>query len=166
MNAPASLSRNICGRPAGHCRRIIVIVSLRLESSGVFPTELSISFRTAELLIALGLVLSTNRSAAATALRLRIAARRMSPAKPDYPNKALLVQLSVTAFGLAVIAASTPPVSPVEIARGVGLVAIAPVLWTGIFSIGAAAFGSNAHAAVGALFDEATTRRHTSTPEP
>ncbi len=107
--------------------------------------------RAIDLLIALGLALSTNRFVSATALHLRQASRRMYPRRPDYASRALLVQLTIAALGSGILALRTPPLALDEIAEAAGWATAAPLIWSGTWSIVAAAFGANAHAAAKAL---------------
>ena len=107
--------------------------------------------RATDLLIAVGLALSTNRFVSATALHLRQASRRMYPGRPDYASRALLVQLTIAALGSGILALRPPPLTLVEIAEAAGAAIAAPLIWSGTWSVVAAAFGANAHAAAKAM---------------
>jgi hypothetical protein len=104
-----------------------------------------------ELLIALGLAFTGSRFLDATASRLRLASRHMHPAEPDRAVKALLGQLLIVTVGFTIVALRTPPVVLVELAHRLECPAAAAVVWSGMMSIGTAAFGANAHAAAKAL---------------
>lgn len=109
------------------------------------------ALRASDLLVALGLALSTNRFVSATALRIRQASRRMYPCRPDYASRALLVQLTIAALGSGMLALRMPPPTLDRIAEAAGWATAAPLIWSGTWSIVAAALGANAHAAAKAL---------------
>lgn len=115
------------------------------------PSDTLALLRASDLLVALGLALSSNRFVGETAMRLRQASRRMYPNQPDYASRTLLVQLTIAAIGAGILALRAPPPIPVELAEAAGWATAAPIIWSGTWSIVAAALGANAHAAAKAL---------------
>lgn len=86
-------------------------------SAGARLSDMIALLKATDLVMALGLALSTNRFASATALHLRQASRRMYPGRPDYASRALLVQITIAALGSGLLALRTPPLVLIEIAE-------------------------------------------------
>ena len=103
------------------------------------------------LLIASGVAITANRFIDLTALRIRHASRLMNPTEPDQGARTLLVQLSVVAVACAVMTVHLPPDLFARAFHALGHPHTASLAWSAIMSIGAAAFGANAHATVRSL---------------
>jgi hypothetical protein len=86
------------------------------------------ALRATDLLVALGLAVSTNRFVSATALHLRQASRRMFPDRPRYATQALLVQLTIAAIGSGMLALPTQPLTLNQIADAAGWATTAPFI--------------------------------------
>jgi hypothetical protein len=104
-----------------------------------------------DVLMALGVALSGNRIVDVTSVRLRQACHSFCPSKPDHAAKTLLVQLVIASLGFLVLAFRSPPPALIQLANALGSNAAASFAWPGLMSIGAAAFGANAHACAKAL---------------
>ena len=103
------------------------------------------------LLTAIGVALTKNRFVDATSVRLRDTSKRLYPTHPSYAVKTLTVQFSIVSIAFAALVLSQPPLIVVELAGALGYAEAASFAWPGVTSIGAAAFGANAHAAAKAL---------------
>ena len=118
-----------------------------IGSSGVFAF-----LPWAYVLIAVGVALSANRFVDLTAARIRHASRAMHPAAPASAAETLQGRLWLAAIGCAILAVNPPPDLVSAICRHLGHAGTAPMVWSGLISIGAASFGANAQAA-GKSFD-------------
>ena len=107
--------------------------------------------RATDLLVAIGLSLSTNRFVHTTAAHLRRASQRMYPGKPYHASRVLVAQLTIAAVGCWLIALRPSPAMLNDMTLATGCLDIAPVVWTGLLSIVGASLGANAHAAAEAL---------------
>lgn len=96
------------------------------------------------------LALSSGRSVDITAIRIRSASRFVRFATPQSALKTLVVQLSLSAIVLALVAVRTPEFV-IEFGRFFGCEAATAIVWAGAMSIGVACFGANAYAALKAL---------------
>jgi hypothetical protein len=83
-----------------------------------------------------------------TARRLKDGFRRLSPRDPYRAASSLLVQLSLTSIGLAVLAIRPPPGFVLSLGSTLGSAGYGALAWPATMSIGVAAFGANAHAAL------------------
>jgi len=99
------------------------------------------------LLTAAGVAATRHRFIDSTAARIRRASRLRNPSDPDRAANTLTIALWFTAMGLAALSLGSPP--SFLTARGwhLGYVDAAPILWSGMLSIGVASFGANAQAA-------------------
>ena len=83
-----------------------------------------------------------------SAHHLAAGVRRLGPRNPDRAAKALISQLLLTSMGCAAIALRPPPdwfQSLVALCAGAGS---GLLVWPGMMSVGAAAFGATTHAAI------------------
>ena len=133
---------------------VAVLIALRrglvIPAPGAAESELQSAVRLLpwiDLVLAVGIALTRNRFVDETAGRIREAARRLYPPAPDHACKALFVQLWATSAGLAVLTLSPSPGLSIEAADTWGWGAVVMLIWSGVMSVGVAAFGANAHAA-------------------
>jgi hypothetical protein len=101
-----------------------------------------------DILIAVCLSMIRTRQVEVTALRLRNGFRRVSPRDPARAASSLLVQLSLASISFAVLATRAPPAFVLSIGSTLGSAGYGALVWPAIMSIGVAAFGANAHAAL------------------
>src|ERR1700678_2697594 len=133
---------------------VAVAIALRhglvIPASGAAESELQSAVRLLpwiDLVLAVGIALTRNRFVDETAGRIREAARRFYPPAPDRACKALFVQLWAASAGLAVLALRPHPGFWIAAADTWGWGAVVMLIWSGVMSVGVAAFGANAHAA-------------------
>jgi hypothetical protein len=101
-----------------------------------------------DILIAVCLSMIQTRQVDLTARRLKTGFRRLSPRDPDHAASSLLVQLSLTSIGFAVLAMRPPPGFVLSLGSMLGSAGYGALIWPAAMSIGVAAFGANAHAAL------------------
>lgn len=126
-------------------------LTMSLEVSAEYDARAA-SFRIlpwAYLVIASGVAMTANRFIDLTALRIGHASRLMNPTEPDQGARTLLVQLSFVAVACAVMTVRLPP--DLSARAFLGHPHTASLAWSAIISVGAAAFGANAHATVRSL---------------
>jgi hypothetical protein len=82
-----------------------------------------------------------------TADRIRRASRLMNRSDPDRAANTLMVSLWFAAMGFGAVTLSSPPSFLMEQGWHLGNFDAAPIIWSGMMSIGAASFGANAQAA-------------------
>ena len=114
--------------------------------------EMGVSYATlvawSDILIAVCLSMIRTRQVDLTARRLKDGFRRLSPRDPDRAASSLLVQLSLTSIGFAVLAIRPPPGFVLSLGSTLGSAGYGALTWPATMSIGVAAFGANAHAAL------------------
>jgi hypothetical protein len=98
------------------------------------------------LLTALGVALTRHRLVDLAADRVRHASRLMNRSDPDRAANTLMVSLWFMAMGFGAVTLSSPP-SLTEQGWHLGNFDAAPIIWSGMMSIGVASFGANAQAA-------------------
>jgi hypothetical protein len=129
-------------------------LSMSLEVSAEHDAQAAASFRILPwvyLVIASGVAMTANRFIDLTALRIGHASRLMNPTEPDQGARTLLVQLSIVAVACAVMTVCLPPDLFARAFHALGHPHTASLAWSAIMSVGAAAFGANAHATVRSL---------------
>ena len=99
-----------------------------------------------DILIAVCLSMIRTRQVDLTARRMKDGFRRLSPRDPDRAASSLLVQLSLTSIGFAVLAMRPPPGFVLALGSTLGSAGYAALVWPETMSIGVAAFGANVHA--------------------
>ena len=114
--------------------------------------QMGVSYATlvawSDILIAVCLSMIRTRQVDLTARRLKDGFRRLSPRDPDRAASSLLVQLSLTSIGFAVLAIRPPPGFVLSLGSTLGSAGYGALAWPATMSIGVAAFGANAHAAL------------------
>jgi len=98
------------------------------------------------LLTALGVALTRHRLVDLAADRVPHASRLMNRSDPDRAANTLMVSLWFMAMGFGAVTLSSPP-SLTEQGWHLGNFDAAPIIWSGMMSIGVASFGANAQAA-------------------
>ena len=115
-------------------------------------SEMAVSYATlvawSDILIAVCLSMIRTRQVDLTARRLKIGFRSLSPREPDHAASSLLVQLSLTSIGFAVLAMRPPPGCVLSLGSMLGSAGYGALIWPAAMSIGVAAFGANAHSAL------------------
>jgi hypothetical protein len=71
----------------------------------------------------------------------------MNPSDPDRAAKTLTISLWFAAMGFAAVSLSSPPSLLMEQGWHLEFFDAAPIIWSGIMSVGVASFGANAQAA-------------------
>ena len=99
------------------------------------------------LLTAVGVALTRHRFVDLTAERIRRASLLMNRSDPDRAANTLMISLWFTAFGFAALTLGSPPSILTELGWHLGYFDAAPIIWSGMMSIGVASFGANALAA-------------------
>jgi hypothetical protein len=99
------------------------------------------------LLAAVGVAATRHRFVDLTAARVRRASRLMNPSDPDRAANTLMISLWFTAMGFAAVTLGSPPSFLTEQGWHLGYFDAAPIIWSGMMSIGVAGFGANAQAA-------------------
>jgi hypothetical protein len=99
------------------------------------------------LLTAVGVAATRHRFVDLTSERIRHASRLMNRSDPDRAANTLMISLWFTAMGFAAVTLSSPPSFLTELGWHLGLFDAAPIIWSGMMSIGVASFGANAQAA-------------------
>ena len=128
-------------------------LTVSLEVGAEYDTQAAASFRILPwiyLVLASGAAMTANRFIDLTAVRISHASRLMNPTKPDQAAETLLPQLSVVAVSCAVMTVF-PPDLLAPAFHALGHPHTASLAWSAIMSIGAAAFGANAHATARSL---------------
>jgi hypothetical protein len=113
------------------------------------PTVMSlISFmQLVYLFTAVGVALTKHGFIASTGERVHRASRLMEPSDPDRAANTLTISLWFTAMGFAILTLRLPPSFLAEFGWHFGSFEAAPIIWSGMMSIGVACFGANAQAA-------------------
>jgi len=99
------------------------------------------------LLTAVGVAATRHRFVDLTAARIRRASRLMNHSDPDRAANTLMISLWFTAMGFAAVTLGSPPSFLTELGWHLGPFDAAPIIWSGMMSIGVASFGANAQAA-------------------
>ena len=99
------------------------------------------------LVTAVGVAATRHRFVDLTAGRIRRASRLMNHSDPDRAANTLMISLWFAAMGFAAVTLSSPPSFLTEQGWHLGLFDAAPIIWSGIMSLGVASFGANAQAA-------------------
>jgi hypothetical protein len=99
------------------------------------------------LLTAFGVALTRHRFVDLTADRIRRASRLMNRSDPDRAANTLMVSLWFAAMGFGAVTLNSPPSFLTEQGWHLGNFDAAPIIWSGMMSIGVASFGANAQAA-------------------
>jgi hypothetical protein len=120
-----------------------------LEVPADDPTVLSLIplLQLIYLLTAFGVALTRHRFVDLTADRIRRASRLMNRSDPDRAANTLMVSLWFAAMGFGAVTLSSPPSFLTEQGWHLGNFDAAPIIWSGMMSIGVASFGANAQAA-------------------
>jgi hypothetical protein len=79
--------------------------------------------------------------------RIRRASRLMNPSDPDRAANTLMISLRFAAMGFAAVSLGPPPSFLTEHGWHLSYFDAAPIIWSGMMSIGVASFGANAQAA-------------------
>lgn len=117
-------------------------------ATGASVVGASIELAWVDVMIALCIAFLRTRSVRLTAASLRIGFRKIKPTDPEDAANTLLVPLFLTAAGCALLAVREPPRSLLGIGLLLGNAGYGLVAWPAIMSVGVAAFGANAHAAL------------------
>ena len=99
------------------------------------------------LLTAVGVAATRHRFVDLTAARIRRASRLMNPSDPDRAANTLMISLWFTAMGFGAVTLGSPPSFLTGQGWHLGYLDAAPIIWSGMMSIGVASFGANAQAA-------------------
>jgi hypothetical protein len=99
------------------------------------------------LVTAVGVAATRHRFVDLTAGRIRRASRLMNHSDPDRAANTLTISLWFAAMGFAAVTLSSPPSFLTEQGWHLGSFDAAPIIWSGIMSLGVASFGANAQAA-------------------
>jgi hypothetical protein len=99
------------------------------------------------LLTAVGVAATRHRFVDLTAERIRRASRLMNPSDPDRAANTLMISLWFAAMGFAAVSLGPPPSFLTEHGWHLSYFDAAPIIWSGMMSIGVASFGANAQAA-------------------
>jgi hypothetical protein len=99
------------------------------------------------LFAAVGVAATRHRFVDLTAERIRRASRLMNLSDPDRAANTLMISLWFTAMGFAALSLRSPPSLLTEQGWRFGYLDAAPIIWSGMMSIGVASFGANAQAA-------------------
>ena len=127
---------------------LVIAYALGSDDDRAFPVVASL--RSIYLLLAAGVALTKHRYVASTSARIRHASRQLSPSEPERMAGTLAICLLVAAFGCASFALQPPPDMLAAMNWHLGDHPAGPIMWPALMSVGAAGFGSNAHAAVDA----------------
>jgi hypothetical protein len=113
------------------------------------PTILSLTplLQLIFLITAVGVAATRHRYVELTAARIHRASRRWNPSDPDHAANTLMISLWFTAMGFGAATLSSPPSILTEQGWHLGNIDAAPIIWSGLMSIGVASFGANAQAA-------------------
>jgi hypothetical protein len=113
------------------------------------PTILSLTplLQLIFLITAVGVAATRHRFVDLTAARIHRASRLLNPSDPDHAANTLMISLWFTAMGFGAATLSSPPSILTEQGWHLGNIDAAPIIWSGLMSIGAASFGANAQAA-------------------
>jgi hypothetical protein len=104
----------------------------------------------AYIVVAVGLALTTSKSIDATAVRIHHASRLLRLIAAEYVLVSLVVQFSLSAILLAILAVRAPPELLVVTGRFLGSAAAVSIIWPAMLSVAVACFGATAHAALSA----------------
>lgn len=141
----------VLGLSVAATRRVGIDQFLPVETD-VETGGMGISYATlvawSDILIAVCLSMIRTRQVDLTARRLKDGFRQLSPRDPDRAASSLLVQLSLTSIGFAVLAIRPPPGFVLSLGSTLGSAGYGALIWPATMSIGIAAFGANAHAAL------------------
>jgi len=99
------------------------------------------------LVTAVGVAATRHRFVDLTSGRIRRASRLMNHSDPDRAANILTISLWFAAMGFAAVTLSSPPSFLTEQGWHLGSFDAAPIIWSGIMSLGVASFGANAQAA-------------------
>lgn len=106
----------------------------------------SLLFAYADVLTAIAVISTCDRSSLQTADSIRRASRLMNPADPNRAADVLQSLLWIPTAGFAILTL-TPPSVLIEACNCIGLSWVVGISWPGVMSICMAAFGANARAA-------------------
>ena len=121
------------------------------DGSGSWPPPVEMLVLWADLLTALGVILTNHRHIEITARRIRRASRRLNPAQPNHAARAFWAQLWLAAVGFVILVLKSAPDFLIGIEDYLGCDWTVSFGWPGLMSIGLASFGTNARAAGQAL---------------
>ena len=99
------------------------------------------------LLTAVGEAATRHRFVDLTAERIRRASRLMNSSDPGRASNILMISLWFAAMGFAAVSLGPPPSFLTEHGWHLSYFDAAPIIWSGMMSIGVASFGANAQAA-------------------
>ena len=107
----------------------------------------SLLFAYADVLTAIAVISTCDRSSLQTADSIRRASRLMNPADPNRAADILQSLLWIPTAGFAILTLAPPPSVLIEACNCIGLSWVVGISWPGVMSICMAAFGANARAA-------------------
>jgi hypothetical protein len=99
------------------------------------------------LLTAAGVAATRNRFIDSTAARIRRASRRINPSDPDRTANTMVISLWFTAMAFAALTLGSPPAFLTTLGWHLRYFDAAPIIWSGMMSVGVVGFGANAQAA-------------------
>jgi hypothetical protein len=99
------------------------------------------------LLTAVGVAATRHRFVDLTAERIRRASRLMNLSDPDRAANTLMISLWLAAIGFAAVSLGPPPSFLTAHGWHLAYFDAAPIIWSGMMSIGVASFAANAQAA-------------------
>jgi hypothetical protein len=99
------------------------------------------------LLTAAGVAATRHRFIDSTAACIRSASRRINPSDPDRAANTMVISLWFTAMGFAALTLGSPPGFLTTLGWHLRYFDAAPIIWSGMMSVGLAGFGANAQAA-------------------
>jgi hypothetical protein len=99
------------------------------------------------LVTAIGVAATRHRFVDLAAGRIHQASRLMDRSDPDRAANTLMASLWFAAMGFGAVTLSSPPSFLTEQGWHLGNFDAAPIIWSGMMSIGVASFGANAQAA-------------------
>jgi len=122
------------------------IEDLKVPNPDTMTLNTTSLLRLVYLAIAIGLASTKHRFVDLTAMRIRGACRRLDPSGADHAVDTLFVCLLMAAIGFAALTLRSPPAFLTGFGWHFGASDAAPIIWSGIMSVGVASFGANAHA--------------------
>ena len=130
---------------------IIIILTKFRVFGGQAGGQISLFFAYADILIAIGVISTCDRSSMQTAKSIRRASRTMQPTDPNRASDVLRSFLWILTAGCAILTLTPPPTLLVQACSYAGLPRVAWIGWPGAMSICVAALGANARAATRAF---------------